>query len=75
MDVSGLAIICLGHLARIHRRLDLDRVSPLLKELRRDKEIGDRVGCALDDIQIFMGVNLRKEWKRSNNTRKHGKAD
>jgi hypothetical protein len=32
-EVRGLAATCLGHLARIHRRLDLEAELPVLHEL------------------------------------------
>jgi hypothetical protein len=56
-DVRGLAATCLGHLARIHGTLDLDRVEPKLRELRKDPEVGGRAEDALDDIQQFMGTD------------------
>lgn len=49
-----LAITCFGHLARIHRRLDLDRVLPILEKLGKDEETAGRVEDALDDIRIFL---------------------
>lgn len=58
--VRQIAVTCLGHVARIHRKLDLDKVSPVLKELLRDPEPGVR-GCAedaIEDIRIFMGVDV-----------------
>lgn len=52
--VQGQAITCLGHLARIHQKLDLQKVNPALNALRDDPEIGGRVEDTLDDIQMFM---------------------
>jgi hypothetical protein len=54
-DVRGLAATCLGHLARIHRNLDRDRVVTALEGLRDDPAIGGRVQDALDDIAIYLG--------------------
>lgn len=51
--VRQIAVTCLGHVARVHRCLDLDRVLPTLDELSRDSEV--QVGDALDDIQMFVG--------------------
>ena len=33
-QVAGLAVTCLGHLARIHRVLDLEKVLPTLRRLQ-----------------------------------------
>lgn len=54
-DVRGLAATCLGHLARIHRDLDRDRVVEALEELRSDPIIGGRARDALDDIAVYLG--------------------
>ena len=53
-SVAGLAVTCFGHLARIHGELDLERVLPILEELKQDEEIAGRVEEALDDISIYM---------------------
>ena len=58
IDVAGLAITCLGHLARIHRTLELEKVLPVLKELRANPELAGRVDDALSDIEIFMDVEI-----------------
>lgn len=52
--VRGLALTCLGHLARIHRTLDLDRVLPCLRRRLLDPEVAGRAEDALDDIDIFL---------------------
>ena len=51
--VRQIAVTCLGHLARIHRQLDLERVLPALDELSRDPAV--QIDDALDDIQMFIG--------------------
>jgi len=51
--VRQIAVTCLGHVARVHRQLDLDRVLPALDELARDPEV--QVDDALDDIRMFVG--------------------
>jgi hypothetical protein len=56
-EVRGVAATSLGHLARIHGMLDLDRVEPRLRELRNDPEVRGRAEDALDDIQQFMGTD------------------
>lgn len=53
-SVRGLAVVCLGHLARIHHTLDLELVIPLLDSLKDDPEIGGRVQNAIEDIEMFI---------------------
>lgn len=51
--VSGLAATCLGHLARIHRRIDKEKVLGALRQHLADDEITGRVEDAMDDIEMF----------------------
>ncbi len=53
-DVRGLALTCFGHLARIHQKLDLLVVMPILEEALNDPIVGGRAGDALDDIEIYL---------------------
>lgn len=53
-DVRGLALTCLGHLARIHGHLDMDRVLPVLAALRTHPALAGRVDDVLDDIDMFI---------------------
>ena len=53
-DVVATAILGLGHLARLHQRLDLDQVLPRLKTLQADPRFGGRVSDAYDDIRMFV---------------------
>jgi hypothetical protein len=52
-DVSGLAATCLGHVARIHRILDMERVRKALHSRIQDPLIAGRILDALDDIEMF----------------------
>jgi hypothetical protein len=54
IQVSGLAATCLGHIARIHGKLDRERVVAELRSRLSDDNIGGRVQDALDDIEQFM---------------------
>lgn len=54
LNVKRLAIICLGHLARIHKQLDKEAVIPLLKKLQNDPNVGGAAEDALDDIESFL---------------------
>ena len=52
-DVAGLAITCLGHLARIHGKIDKKKIIPLLMSKAKNKRFFGRVQDALDDINMF----------------------
>lgn len=52
------AVICLGHLARIHQVPELKKVIPLLKKFLTDPKIGGIVEDAIQDIKLF--TKLRK---------------
>jgi len=52
-DVKDIAILCLGHIVRIHRILDLDVVMPMLDKLSNNPTHTGRVQDVLDDINIF----------------------
>lgn len=54
VGVRGLAATCLGHIARIHKRLDLSVVVPILVKLSEDPIVGGRAEDALDDIRMYM---------------------
>lgn len=53
-DVRRLSIICFGHLARIHGKLELDKVLPVLKELRNDAELGETAADIFEEIEFFI---------------------
>jgi hypothetical protein len=53
-DVRGVAVTCIGHLARIHRRLDLERVLPVLESMLSDPDVGGRAEDAISDIGVFI---------------------
>jgi hypothetical protein len=52
--IQSLAATCLGHIARIHRQLDLHIVLPRLLGLADDPQIGSYVRDALDDIKFYI---------------------
>jgi hypothetical protein len=52
--IRATAALCIGHVARIHRVLDLDRVLPALQRLQSDPEVGWRVADVIDDIESFL---------------------
>jgi hypothetical protein len=51
--VKGLAVSCLGHLARIHKTIDAAKVLPVLNSLLNDPDLGGRAEDAIDDIEMF----------------------
>jgi hypothetical protein len=53
-----VAATCLGHLAIIHRQLDIELVLPRLAEMKSDAQVAARVEDALEDIKFF----LRFQW-------------
>ena len=59
-EVAGLAVTCLGHLARIHRTLDLERVLPILKRVRTNPELAGRAEDALDDIETYLNLKIER---------------
>jgi hypothetical protein len=53
------AIICLGHVARIHHQLDVDLVLPILTRLQENPKLEGRVQDALDDIDTYITRRYR----------------
>jgi hypothetical protein len=56
-SVRGLAANCLGDLARIHHKLDLEEVIPVLNQLLIDPEVRGRAEDALADIEMFLRIS------------------
>jgi hypothetical protein len=54
--VRSNAATCLGHIARIHKTLDLELVLPKLLPLKGDAAIRPWVEDALEDIRFFVRV-------------------
>ena len=52
-DVSGLAVTCLGHVARIHSTINKNKVVPVLRQKLNDRRLAGRAQDALDDIRKF----------------------
>ncbi len=53
-DIRGVAATCLGHIVRVHGRLDKERVLGVLNSKLDDSSIRGQVSDALDDINMFM---------------------
>ncbi|MEF2246496.1 hypothetical protein [Paenibacillus sp. IITD108] len=54
--VRGIAILCFGHLARIHGQLETELVLPIVKKALNDSNefVRGHANSALDDIQFFL---------------------
>jgi hypothetical protein len=52
-DIAGLAATCLGHIARIHSRINKGKVLPVLQSKLQDTRLSGRVKDALEDIDMF----------------------
>jgi hypothetical protein len=61
--VRAVAATCIGHLARIHKQLDLDIVLPALYRHQSDqgRSVAGNVDNALSDIEIFMHVPVKHD--------------
>jgi hypothetical protein len=53
-DVRGLALTCIGHVARMHKVIDKPLVMPVLLENLKYKTLSGRAQDALDDIDTFI---------------------
>ncbi|HTS09705.1 MAG TPA: hypothetical protein VMP68_29335 [Candidatus Eisenbacteria bacterium] len=53
-EVRTAALLAIGHLARLHRSLDLQTVIPAVRKLLADTECRGTAEDALDDIATFM---------------------
>lgn len=61
LEISSLALTCFGHLARLHSNVgNLECVSNLLKNMSKNVSLGGAAEDAMDDIETFMKINLRK---------------
>lgn len=60
-DIHYAALLGLGHVARIHRCLDLAIVVPLVEKHLDDPKVGGTAEEALSDIEIFMLRNRKKK--------------
>jgi hypothetical protein len=53
-EIRATAILCLGHIARVHGQLDTAIVVPLLRKLKNDPLVGGYADNALSDIYTYM---------------------
>ncbi len=65
-QVRVLAVTCLGHVARVHRRLDERRVVAALRRYPSAAQGGAGIANALEDIEIFLHPR-RTHWRHRMN--------
>lgn len=53
LNVRAIAATSLGHVARVHGHLDVERVRPLLEALRQHHKTRGFADTALEDIEMF----------------------
>lgn len=51
--LRGVAATCLGHVARVHRQLDVDAVTLAIAPLLEDPKSAGRAADALEDIEEY----------------------
>jgi hypothetical protein len=62
VDLRRNAILCIGHLVRIHKKIDLEKYIPILDSIlsSQDEFLVDNVEDVLNDIWIFFDKNKIK---------------
>jgi hypothetical protein len=53
-DIKGLAVTCIGHIARIHGTIDKEKVLKAFESRKNDHTINGRIEDAIDDINMFV---------------------
>ena len=53
-EIKVVAIKCIGHIARIHQKIDFERVIETLQPLKADAMYMGAIEDTLDDIVIFI---------------------
>ncbi len=61
VDVKATALLCLGHIARLHGELSEDVALKLLKEAKNFKELSGRLEDVISDIAVYTGKNYTAE--------------
>ncbi len=56
-QARATAMTCLGHIARIHRSIDIDRVLPPLRSAMSDPRTAGYAEQAIEDIEIYVGFS------------------
>ncbi|WP_242499210.1 hypothetical protein [Flavobacterium sp. 140616W15] len=53
-DIKGLAVTCIGHIARIHGVIDKEKVLKAFESKKHDDTICGRIQDTIDDINVFV---------------------
>lgn len=53
-NICGLAVTCIGHLARIHGKIEKERIFELFNQQKDNPYISNRIEDAIDDINMFV---------------------
>jgi hypothetical protein len=53
-SVRRVCAICFGHIARIHGKLERDKVSPVLRRLLSDAEVRGDAQDTIEELDIFL---------------------
>lgn len=53
-NICGLAVTCIGHLARIHGKIEKERIFELFNQQKDNPYISGRIEDAIDDINRFV---------------------
>lgn len=57
LEVRSTVATCFGHLARIHGKLDLHIVIPVLEQMKREAALRGVVDDSFDDINMYTYKN------------------
>jgi hypothetical protein len=62
-NVRGNAILGFGHIARIHGKLDEDKIKPLIELALNDSHefVRGQASSAIDDVNFFLGWDIETE--------------
>ena len=66
-NIRGIALLCFGHIARFHRKLDVEVIKPVLLNALKDESafVRGHAGDALSDIKMFVPARKTKRKSRS----------
>ncbi|MFV0480921.1 MAG: hypothetical protein ACK5LP_02950 [Campylobacteraceae bacterium] len=53
IEVQKLAIVCIGHIARIHQKVDKQKVLAFFETIKYDENLKAEIENTLEDISIF----------------------
>ncbi|MFK0314449.1 hypothetical protein ACIQUF_24870 [Pseudomonas sp. NPDC090233] len=59
LDIQGLAVTCLGHVARMHKAVDWQLIMLYLQCAFQNPELTGRAQDALGDIETFVGLKVK----------------